>query len=106
MEFIARMDSGTKLIAPFDSKDILNISEVGIVNKNPFRVAHELQVKTGISLYAKNVNENNFVVVGNEEGLLIFVTEGRNWFPTTTPASALPVQVSVVHDKKAFDLEF
>lgn len=82
LEFIARHDLNNKALKSFDASQILNISEIAIVNNNPLEFAQKLKEEYGLKFYEKNENSENFVALGDDNGLILIVKAGREWYPT------------------------
>ena len=96
LEFIARHDLDEHLDRPFDSQNILSISEIGIVSEDVPSMVGSLQSQIGISPYG-GPSSDTFTAVGDVHGLFIVVKRGRIWFPDTgKPAvpSSLGVEVT------------
>lgn len=89
LEFIARHDLDNATIAQFNSDQILNISEFGIVKDQPDVYGKHLVDTYGLHLFEKNHNNETFTVVGDDNGLLVIVKTNRNWYPTETPSKAI-----------------
>lgn len=95
LEFIARHDQQNAVDAPFESGQILQISEIGLASKDVVAFAKELCEKLGVSVYKQEPKED-FTPIGDEDGLLILPVENRIWYPNTgIPARMLSVQVDV-----------
>lgn len=105
LEFIARQDLNNEALVAFNSKCLLNISEIGIVKMDPRQYADDLSRKYGLPLFSKNNNNGVFTAIGNDEGLLIVVKEGRCWFPTSIPAQNAWTQVTVLSKDDLFVIE-
>lgn len=77
----------------FGPDAFLYVTEVGLP------VADVLETVVGLerSLGAprKNGESATFNPVGDQDGLLIMVPHGRNWYPTNRPALTLPVQIEL-----------
>ena len=86
LEFIAREDIQTVLDQPFTPKEMLNISEIGIVTTQPMQTAEGIMQQTGLQYFDKAQPLPEFCAIGDDEGLLIFVTPERNWYPTAIKA--------------------
>ena len=106
LEFIARHDLDNNQFTSFDSKSILNISEIGIVNETPLKLANQLIEKHGLEFFAKNPNSDLFSAVGNDEGLLIIVQPNRNWYPTQIPAVSNKTTVQIENNETLIELNF
>ena len=95
LEFIARHDQRNASDAPFDSGQILNVSEIGLPSQDVISFANELCETLGVSVYKQDVNDT-FTPIGDEEGLLILPVEDRIWYPNTgVPARLLSVKVEL-----------
>ena len=88
LEFIARHDLDNAATEQFNSSQILNISEFGIVKDRPDVYGKYLIDTYGLHLFEKNHNSEMFTAIGNDNGLLIIVKTNRNWYPTETPSKA------------------
>jgi len=86
LEFIARFDLDNFSDSQFDISSILSISEIGIVTDDPISYAADLVANNDLSYFQKQPIKENFVVLGNDEGLFIIVKTQRNWYPTDHPA--------------------
>ena len=106
LEFIARHDLNNEQVGEFNSASILNISEIGIVNENPFELGKELIEEHGLHFFSKNNNSEFFSAIGDDNGLLILVRPNRNWYPTQTPAESNPVKISLENNENLVELHF
>lgn len=106
LEFIARNDLDNNQSTSFDSKSILNISEIGIVNETPLELANQLIEKHELEFFAKNPNSELFSAVGNDEGLLIIVQPNRNWYPTQIPAESNKTTIQIENNGTLIELNF
>jgi len=104
LEFIARHDQKNATEIPFNSEQILQVSEIGLPSKDVIVFAKELCEKLGLSIYRQEVNET-FTPIGDEDGLFILPVENRIWYPNTgDPARMLSVKVDVEVNVKGFKL--
>lgn len=93
LEFIARHNLMDAAEADFDSRQILNISEIGLPSENVIDFANELCTSLGLSVFRQEPNET-FTPVGDNHGLLIIPHKDRIWIPNSgVPAKLLPVRV-------------
>ena len=93
LEFIARHTLKNASREGFDSRQILNISEIGLPSENVVELANDLCTRLGLSIYKQEPNES-FTPVGDENGLLILPAKDRIWMPDSgVPAKLLPVKV-------------
>ncbi|WP_047788499.1 VOC family protein [Tenacibaculum mesophilum] len=88
LEFIARHDLDNTATEQFNSSQVLNISEFGIVKDRPDVYGKYLIDTYGLHLFEKNHNSETFTALGDDNGLLIIVKTNRNWYPTETPSKA------------------
>jgi hypothetical protein len=94
LEFIARHTLPNGMEGDFDSRQILNVSEVGVPTENVIGLTDELCSRLGLSAYRQEPNEN-FTPVGDEEGLLILPIKDRIWMPDSgVPARLLSIRVT------------
>jgi len=86
LEFIARGDLTNPSAEPFSSDSILSISEVGIVTEKPLEMAEQLINSYRLFYFKKGPKREDFAVLGNDNGLVVISSTGRNWYPTAQPA--------------------
>ena len=92
LEFIARHNLQNAVKEDFDSRQILNISEIGLTSEDVILLADRLCRRLGVSVYKQEPNEN-FTPVGDEEGLFILPVKDRIWMPDSgVPARLLPIK--------------
>ncbi len=104
LEFIARHDQKNATEIPFNSEQILQVSEIGLPSKDVISFAKELCEKLGVSVYKQEPNET-FTPIGDEDGLFILPVENRIWYPNTgVPARMLSLKVDVEANGKEFKL--
>lgn len=104
LEFIARHAQKNAVYAPFDSGQILQVSEIGLAAKDVIALANELCQALGVSVY-KQEPKADFTPLGDEDGLLILAAEDRIWYPNTgIPARLLFAQADVDVNGKSFGI--
>ena len=86
--------------------ELIAISEVGIAVTDPLAAAQAVEAETGSGVFGSSSPE--FVPVGDHDGLLILVKDGRAWLPRfDVTAHILPLRISVTTDagngERAFD---
>ncbi len=81
LELIARHNLRHETIQPFDSSGLLNISEIGLAVLQTSEFAGWLETQFGILAYRNN--SSDFMPLGDENGLIISVSSGREWYPNT-----------------------
>jgi hypothetical protein len=103
VELIARFDLKNETDESFSSNQFLSISEMGLVfpqdeiDEQVGRIIKE----TRLSYFLKQPPMPQFKVLGDDEGLLIIVTENRNWYPTNKPSGIFPLEVTLDNDGKS-----
>jgi catechol-2,3-dioxygenase len=93
LEFIARHNLKDAVEGNFDSRQILNVSEIGLPSEDVLQFAKELCTRLGLSVFQQEPNEA-FTPVGDDHGLLILPIQDRIWIPNSgVPAKLLPIRV-------------
>lgn len=104
LEFIARHSLNNGVNEDFDSRQILNISEIGLPSEDVVGLANELCTRLGLSVFKQEPSEN-FTPVGDDNGLLILPLKDRIWMPDSgVPAKMLPVKVQGTTDGRAWEV--
>ena len=104
LEFIARHTLQNGVEGDFNSRQILNVSEIGLPSENVIEFANELCARLGLSVYNGEANEI-FTPVGDEEGLLILPVRDRIWMPDSgVPARLLPIRVLGRTDRREWEI--
>lgn len=103
VELIARHSLDVEKPAPFAVEHWLAVSEIGIGVPDARAAATLLQERTKIAPYQPT--NDTFIPMGTHDGLLILVTNGREWFPNTgVPAGFLPVEALISHQMREYTL--
>lgn len=105
LEFIARKELNNSETETFNSKQIVNISEIGIVMDNPLEFGNQLIQNYGLNLFEKNKNSEIFTAIGDDNGLLIIVKTNRNWYPTETPAKSNWTKIELSNKNQSHTIE-
>lgn len=95
LEFIAREDIQVNVQGDFSPSQIINISEMGVVTEQPMVQAEKLIADYGLGYFDKAEPTEQFLALGDDNGLLIMVTPNRNWFPTTTAAKFTSSEIMI-----------
>ena len=94
LELITRQHLANPADEPFSSRQLLCVSEVGLASPNVAATFAETQRVFGVDTFAGE--SPDFTTAGDQNGLLILVTEGRPWFPTADMWAATgTLQVSI-----------
>ncbi|MEH7333141.1 hypothetical protein V7161_10930 [Neobacillus drentensis] len=93
LEFIARHNLSNKKQGPFSFKDILNISEIGLPVDNVLGAVEALHSSFGLSTWRPPTE--TFSTIGDEHGLIIAVSKGRQWFMSDIIADHHPIKIKI-----------
>ncbi|NEN44430.1 hypothetical protein G3V71_24050, partial [Escherichia coli] len=92
--------------APFTGQSLLGLSEIGVAAQDVGAAARDAQASIRASPYRWS-GSPEFMPLGDEQGLLIFVHQGRVWYPDTgVEAARLPVTVTVRNEGETVTLSF
>jgi catechol-2,3-dioxygenase len=82
---------------PFGPEDLLAISEVGLVTRDPYGAAQALERGLGLAVWSGEVRRDgpSFGFVGRKAHTLILSPPDRGWLPTGRPSEPHPVEVTV-----------
>ncbi|MBN2615823.1 MAG: hypothetical protein JXR71_09030 [Bacteroidales bacterium] len=86
LEFIARAGLNLESDYPFDTTQVLSISEMGFPVKNVPNYLKKVQSDFNLNIFERQIPSDDFAALGDDNGLLILVREGRPWFLTTKEA--------------------
>jgi catechol 2,3-dioxygenase-like lactoylglutathione lyase family enzyme len=105
LELIIRRDLDNATPGPFSRDDLLCISEVGVASPDVLALATFLTEAADVPSYGADP-ESSFSPVGDTDGLLILVSPGRAWFPTTDRlATTSPISIDATgHRPGVFSL--
>lgn len=92
-ELIAHHELPTAAEGSFTTKDILFLSEVGLVAPTLAPLLTELEQRLGLTPFFSA--SDNFAPVGNRHGLFICVPQKRIWLATDIPAETHPVRATL-----------
>lgn len=94
LEFIARHNLKNAADGAFDSRQILQVSEIGLPAEDVVGFANELCTRLNLSVFRQEPSKT-FTPVGDDQGLLILPARDRIWKPDSgVPAKLLPVKVT------------
>ncbi|HEY8601675.1 MAG TPA: VOC family protein [Thermomicrobiales bacterium] len=93
LELIARQTLDNAAEGPFDARQLLNVSEIGLPTDDVPGTVAALGREFGLAIYGEA--SDTFTAVGDANGLLIVVRAGRHWFPTTSPAQDTAIAVTI-----------
>lgn len=98
LEMIARYDLKDNVDKPFSSRQIRNISEIGIVfpADNFDKEVDALMKNYSLDYFDKQPALPQFRAIGNDDGLFIVVPENRAWFATDKESKIYRTEVTFV----------
>ncbi len=106
LEMIARFDLNDIVDEPFSSRQIRNVSEMGIVF--PVKTFDEdvkaLMKNFSLNYFDKQPPLPQFRAIGNDDGLFIVVPESRTWFATDNEAKIYRTEVAFIDNTKLHKL--
>ncbi len=107
LELIARFDLNDISNEPFSSKQIRNISEIGLVFPDEILDKKIIDILDNYQLayFSKQPPLPHFRAIGDDEGLFIAVTENRNWFSTKMASGIFPIEVSFMNNNNLYELK-
>lgn len=82
VEFIARFDLPHRSDKAFDGSSVVCISEIGLVGDSAGAYSEQLIKDYGLSYFSRQAPADDFVALGDDNGLFIVVNNHRNWYPT------------------------
>lgn len=95
VEYIARHDLKNPAPGGFDTRDLLYISEIGLIVDDVPSTASVVKKVVGVDQYRGG--DENFMALGDEDGLLLIMKRGRilNFDPTSDSKAARVFQTEV-----------
>lgn len=96
LEFIARHDLNNSTDEPFNGNSILSISEVGIVAPKPLELAKKLIEEHALNYFSKGPKHDDFVVLGDDNGLVVISGASRKWYPTNYVAEPIEMKITLL----------
>jgi hypothetical protein len=93
VEFIVRFDLPYHSVESFSSKMIEEVSEIGIVTPDVNATAESLNHDYSVPYFKSGPRLHDFIVMGDDYGLLLVCQEKRGWVPTHKAAKRFPVRL-------------
>lgn len=106
LEFIARFENKNESYHSFDSSSIVSISEIAFVTEDVEKLAKDLIQTHGLTYYFRQIQREDFSVIGDDNGLIIIVKSTRNWFPTPINVEKFPVKVTIEKNGNNLELKY
>lgn len=107
VELIARGAISPAGNAPlFSANSLLGISEIGIVTDDVLALQNWLSTIHGLTSFVRQPDSDTFSVMGDDEGLLLLVPPGREWYMGRFAADKHPVALTLDNKGKEVKLRF
>lgn len=106
LEFIERENTNEKPEKEFNINSVLSLSEIGIGTDKPLNLGTELTHKIGMDFYEKGPKRDDFVALGNDNGLFVISSQERKWFPTEKFVEKSPLKVKIEINSKEYEQTF
>ena len=105
VELIDRRNLNIKTELPFSTKNLLEISEIGLPVNDIQQTFDSLNKQISIDKYSGDLK--TFCAAGDEHGLFIIVNKNeKNWLPTELPAKAFPFKLYFKMDDEQYLLNY
>lgn len=105
IEFIARKNLNFSNPGNFTSKDIIEISEIGLATDNFDEKLHELTSIPNLKKFFGG--DSVFCAIGSERGLFILIDKKeKNWFPANDKAFASTFNVVIKVKNRKIQMEY
>jgi catechol 2,3-dioxygenase-like lactoylglutathione lyase family enzyme len=98
LELIARHNLNNRSGDKFSGNSLINVSEIGLTAYDVKKFYDFVNKNFSIPNFSGDMK--NFTAAGDEEGLFIFVPEGREWFPDCPPAKIFPTIIEIKSNKE------
>jgi catechol-2,3-dioxygenase len=105
LELIARHDLDNKSRKSFSGSLLLAISEIGIVVKDINEACDLFKKDYKLLPYKQQPVLETFAALGDENGLVILSTSGRQWFPTDKAVEKFPLSITFENDATLYKLD-
>ena len=105
VEFIARKNLRHNSKEEFNSKSLLEISEIGLATISIEETYRKLNNETGLYIYSGSFDE--FCAIGDENGLIICVDQiNKRWFPVYDKTFPSDFYAEIVERNKPFTISY
>lgn len=105
VEFIARFDLSDQSVKDFEGSSISSISEIGLVVDNAKTYSQLLLKEHNLNFFSRQPPQDDFVAIGDDNGLFILVNNKRNWYPTSKPSAKYWTALKIEQNGKVTDIE-
>jgi len=105
LEFAARHNLQNPSAEDFGSAHILCVSEIGFVSDDVPKQASRFVTKLNLKSFHDTLNQD-FVALGDDNGLILIARKGREWYPNTGKHAAFtPVKLVVEVNGRNYEIE-
>ena len=105
VELIARKNLNNSSDQKFDTKQFLEISEIGLPTLDIQKVFTQLTRLTGIEIFDGEFER--FCAIGDENGLFIGINKSiKNWFPTNDKAISSEFIIKLIEKGNEYQIEY
>ncbi len=105
VELIARAAISPAGNAPkFSALSVVAVSEIGIVCDDVAAMREWIITVHGVKGFARQENNDNFSAMGDDEGLLLLVPKGRQWYMGNFDAHHFPLAIKGLVGEKSLKL--
>jgi len=104
IEFIARLDLKNSTLNEFDTSSVISISEIGIVDDNPLELSKDLISSYSLNYFEKGTQGEEFVSLGDENGMILIAKNQRAWYPTKMKSKKNSVKIKFLVNDEFFEL--
>lgn len=106
VEFIERSSLNYPTSSGFSIDSIIKLNEIGLPVSNPKEVSERLVSEFGIKPMKNAPSNDIFCWIGDYNGAIIVVKEGRNWLPTKKAGIINNFSISYMDQGKDYKLSF
>ena len=106
LECIGREDLHINAEEVFTTQSFYSVSEFGLVTPDVPETCSWINEKFGTPVFFKQPPLPGFAAMGDDEGLMIVVSEHRNWYPTQIASSRHWFRLVFEEGGKEFELEY
>ena len=104
LEFITRYDNHVFSGEEFSGKSYISISEIGLVTNNVSELADSLVKLFGIPVFHRQPREEHFTALGDDEGLFIIASKGRDWYPTDKKSRSFYTRILFMNGSVVYNI--
>lgn len=104
LELITRYANQTFQQEDFSGKSYISVSEIGLVTNNVPELADTLKKLFGVPIFHRQPRGEHFTVSGDDEGLFIIASKGRDWYPTAIKSGSFHTRILLMHEDVIYNI--